>query len=81
MLHVCVMRTFLIYSYIPSFTKVQFVNEVKAANAGKSNIKRAFPDGPKKVTAVFLDVLPSALQDKLKGGIISVFIGTARVII
>lgn len=66
---VCVRYEDFPHGFNPSFTKVQFVSEVRAAKAGKCNIKRAFSDGPKKVTAVFLDMLPSALQDKVKGWI------------
>ena len=28
----------------------------------KANIKRSFPDGPKKVTAVFVDCIPKKVQ-------------------
>ena len=44
-----------------------FVEEVKKAAAGKANVKRTFPAGAKKATAVFLDRLPENIQHLIEG--------------
>ena len=50
-----------------SYTKAQFVEEVKRTKTGKANIKRCFPSGPKKATAIFVDCLSECLQALIKG--------------
>ena len=50
-----------------SFSKANFVEVVRQTKNGKANIKRSFPDGPKKVTAIFVDCIPKELQILIKG--------------
>ena len=54
-------------SLVNAHFRTQLVLEVKRSSMGKTNVKRYFPDDPKKATAIFMDSLPQHIQILVQG--------------